>query len=377
MENAKINGTFRILSAIGIILIVAGHVNLQIFDLGGLFPYYSFHVALFLFISGYFYKDSEEEHIGSYIKRKAIRLLLPYFVWNIFYGIFAAVLRSGDFIIGGNINFRTLFLDPFLDGHQFGYNFAAWFVPALFIVEIINVCMRRVLSFLKLKNEYFILLGCLLVGIAVVWMAIGGHVWGYYKFPGRILFMLPIFQMGQFYKKKLEKIDHLSNIAYFSVLLAVQLCIVLGSAGLAYSMVWCSGFANGPIIPYLTIITGTAFWLRIAKILEPLLSKLRLVEWIGSNTYEVMMHHILGFMMVKGIFYAISRLTLWCADFEEMAFFTDVNYIYLLNGAEVTKWIYMAAGIGVPFLMWKLAGCIKQVGKSKYAKKLCIKDDGR
>ena len=51
------NVTFGILSALAIIMIVAGHVGYDILTVGGLFPYYSFHVPLLLFISGYFYRE--------------------------------------------------------------------------------------------------------------------------------------------------------------------------------------------------------------------------------------------------------------------------------------------------------------------------------
>lgn len=47
------NKQMRILSAIGMILVVAGHLGYSVFDVGGLFPYYSFHVFIFLFVSGY------------------------------------------------------------------------------------------------------------------------------------------------------------------------------------------------------------------------------------------------------------------------------------------------------------------------------------
>ena len=38
------NREFRILSAVGIVLVVAGHLGYNLFDIGELFPYYSFHV---------------------------------------------------------------------------------------------------------------------------------------------------------------------------------------------------------------------------------------------------------------------------------------------------------------------------------------------
>ncbi|MDE7246362.1 MAG: acyltransferase family protein, partial [Lachnospiraceae bacterium] len=181
---------------------VAGHAGYDILTVGGLFPYYSFHVPLFMFISGYFYRREEEEKPLLYVKKKGKRLLLPYFIWNVVYGIIAWALRAfGGFTIGEAISLKSLLLDPFLNGYQFLYNFAAWFVPVLFLIEVMNLCMRLVLKKLRLDSEWLILLGSLAVGMAVVQLSIGGHVWGLYKTPGRIPFLYPGFQMGQFYKK--------------------------------------------------------------------------------------------------------------------------------------------------------------------------------
>ncbi len=69
--NTEENSQFRILSALGIIFVVAGHLGYGVFDMGGLFPYYSFHVFIFLFVSGYFYKDEAEKHIGDIFGKSA------------------------------------------------------------------------------------------------------------------------------------------------------------------------------------------------------------------------------------------------------------------------------------------------------------------
>lgn len=279
--------------------------------------------------------------------------MLPYFAWNLFYGILAALFRGVGFAIGDPVNIKSLFLDPFLGGHQYGWNFPAWFVPALFLIEVLNVCMRRVLELLHLDKKWLIGMGCLLAGIATVWFAIGGHVWGYYKLPGRILFMLPMYQMGYFYKQKLEKYDTLHNGIYFAIVLGIQLILVSCCGGLAYSTVWCTSFANGPLVPYLTTITGIAFWLRIARLLAPLFDRLPGVNWLGSSTFAVMMHHIAGFMLLKGILYAVSYSTSLCSDFDQMAFGGDIGYIYLPGGVEAFKWVYLAVGIALPFIVQK------------------------
>ena len=349
--NTGENRQFRILSALGIIFVVAGHLGYGVFDLGGLFPYYSFHVYIFLFVSGYFYKDEAEKNIGGYIWKKCTALLVPYFLWNLFYGILAQILHQAGFSLGEGLSFKTLFLSPFLDGHQFLYHFSAWFVPALFLIEVMNVCMRKVLSVLHIKYEWLIFICSLVLGMLTIQLAIGGHVWGMYKFPGRLLLMFPGFQMGKIYKEKIERHDTLSDGIYFLMVIGVQILISIFNAGLAFGVVWVTSFANGFVVPYLTVVTGIAFWLRTARLISetPVVSE-KLVT-VGRNTYSVMMHHVAVFMLIKGIFYLCSCLTSLCAGFDRELFFHDINYVYLPGGTEASKWIYILAGIGVPLLI--------------------------
>lgn len=357
-ETPSYHIAFGILSALAILMVVAGHAGYDILTVGGLFPYYSFHVPLFMFISGYFYREGEEEKPLCYLQKKAKRLLLPYFVWNVVYGVIAWALRaSGGFAMGNAISLKSLFLDPFLNGYQFIYNFAAWFVPVLFVVEIMNLCMRLLLKKMHLDREWLILLGTLLVGMAVVRFSIGGHVWGWYKTPGRILFLYPCFQMGQFYKKKLEERDTLANVPYFTVVIGVQVVLSLCCNGLAYSSVWCTGFANGPVIPYVTVVSGVAFWLRVAKILAPLCGNPvqnpagGFLLYLGRNTYAVMLHHIMAFMLVKMVLAGIAAHTGYLADFDFAEFYGNIDYYYLVKGSEAFKMIYLAAGIALPLLL--------------------------
>ena len=345
------NVTFGILSALAILMVVAGHAGYDILTVGGLFPYYSFHVPLFLFISGYFYRKEEEERPFFYVKKKVKRLLLPYLIWNLVYGVIAWALRTfGGFSMGEPISVKSLFLDPFLHGYQFIYNFAAWFVPVLFLIEVMNLCMRLLLGKIRLNNEWLILLGTLFVGMAVVQLSIGGHVWGWYKAPGRILFLYPCFQMGQFYKKKLEAGDTLANFPYFFIVIGVQVVLSLCCNGLAYSSVWCTGFANGPLIPYVTVVSGAAFWLRVAKILAKNPPG-RFLLYLSRNTYAVMMHHIMAFMLVKMVLAGIAARTGYLADFDFAEFQGNIDYYYLVKGSEAFQMVYLAAGIGLPLLL--------------------------
>ncbi len=366
-QNQGYQAAFGILSALGMVMIVAGHADYNILTVGDLFPYYSFHVPLFMFISGYFYRRREEEAPLAYVKKKARRLLLPYFIWNLVYGLIAWALREkAGFTLGEAVTLKSLFLEPFLHGYQYLYHFAAWFVPVLFLTEMLNLCMRLIARRLHLDREGLILGGSLLIGMAVVWLAIGGHVWGWYKMPGRILFLYPCFQMGQFYYQKLEKHDTLGNLPYFGIVIGVQTLLHLTCGGLAYSSVWCTGFANGPVIPYVTAVSGIAFWLRVAKVLTPVLEKSRAVCYLGRNTYAVMMHHIMAFMLVKMVIAAVAKCTGLCGDFDWEQFHSNIDYYYLVGGKEAFKMVYLAAGLVLPlslqyFLSWGRA-C---VGRSR------------
>ncbi len=354
------NEIFGILSAIAMVMIVAGHLGYDLMSVGELFPYYSFHVPLFMFISGYFYREKEEEHPITYLKKKVQRLLVPYFIWNLIYGLIAWLLRLwGGMGMGETVSFRTLFLEPFISGYQFIYNYSAWFVPALFVIEIMNLAMRILLKKLRICYEWLILTGSLAVGICVVWLAIGGHVWGIYNMPGRILFLYPCFQMGQFYLKKLEKHDTLGSLPYFLIVMGVQMILKMFCGGLAYSSVWCAGFANGPVIPYVTAITGIAFWLRAARLLVPVLGADKRVTYLAKNTYAVMMHHVMVFMLIKMFLAGIAANTGCFADFDFDRFHYDIDYYYLVNGSEAFKMVYLILGITLPLMLQKGIDAIK------------------
>lgn len=370
-ETKQYNMTFCILSALAIIMVVAGHIGYNIMTVGDLFPYYSFHVPLFMFISGYFYRESEEEHPLLYIKRKIRRMLVPYLIWNLVYGLMAWALRAVGFSMGEAVSLRTLLISPVISGYQFIYNYAAWFVPVLFIIEAMNLSARLILRRveglmakwlnrrrgredgvdLTWLTECIMLFGSLIVGMTVVWLAVGGHVWGHYKAPGRILFLFPCFQMGQFYRQKLERHDTLGNLPYFTIVIGIQLLFNMFCNGLAFSSVWCTGFANGPVIPYMTIMSGIAFWLRVARVLTPLLEKSKAVRYLGRNTYAVMMHHVAVFMLIKAMIAGVASSTGLCADFDFGQYYANIDYFYLVRGVEQFKMVYLAAGVVLPLIL--------------------------
>ena len=100
-----------------------------------------------------------------------------------------------------------------------------------------------------------------------------------------------------------------------------------------------------------------------------LYNRLKYVRLIGENTYAIMMHHILGFLLLNAFLYAISVPGTLLEDFDRIAFFTDIGYLYHPNCAYAFKWVYLAAGLGIPlavqYIIRKLAKIIFPVSLSK------------
>lgn len=340
MENSnERNSTFMVLSCIGILLVILGHLNFGVLEFGGIFPYYSYHVLIFVFIAGYFYKENDAQNILKFIWRKVKRLIIPYYVINLIYGFIVMLLHQKGFAFGEEISLYNLLIEPVMGGHQFMLNAPAWFVFALFLLEVCNVVARRILGLLKLENECLIMVLYSMVGIAAVWLAIRGSVYGFYKLPGRLMLMAPALQFGRLYKTKLEKYDKLPSVYYFAILFAVNSILTYSCGGLGYSVVWVTGFANGPLIPFVTGFTGIALWLRIARILGRAVGGNRFVAYMSRHTYSIMMHQLISFFLVTAVLSAAGM------EIDMPRWMEDAYYAY---DNVATIWLYVAAGVLIP-----------------------------
>ena len=134
MSRKKTNSQFMILSAIGILFVVDAHAWSPLGIMAGVMPYNSFFMPMFIFISGYFFREKKLDNTGQYILKKAKTLLIPYFVWTLFYGILVNVLKSmGIIYYGEKLSLKTLFVEPWQNGKMFQINEPSWFVPVLFM----------------------------------------------------------------------------------------------------------------------------------------------------------------------------------------------------------------------------------------------------
>lgn len=136
--------SMKLFTAIAMILVVVGHINSSGFDGPfNMFPPYSFHVAAFIFVSGYFYNDKAENCVAKYLVRKTKRLMIPLYLITLLYGSISFFLFLLGFLWGQQPTPSLFILEPLTNGHQFTINMAMWFIVPLFFAECANILIRK------------------------------------------------------------------------------------------------------------------------------------------------------------------------------------------------------------------------------------------
>ena len=118
-------------------------------------------------------------------------------------------------------------------------------------------------------------------------------------------------------------------------------------------------FFENPFLPFLSGLLGIAFWLRIAKILTPVIGRSKVINTIADNTFPIMMNHILGFMILKLFYLLLSNVFDFMPKFDIEQFKIDVFYFYVPRGRGFPM-LYVVAGILVPICIQKILILLKK-----------------
>ena len=158
---------------IGILLVVLGHNPACAKGTSAILVIYSFHVPLFFFLSGYFHKRSAT--LGLDIKKRAFKLLLPYFLTGLVLVLgktlespkTAAMLLAGMAWGAGGSGTPISFL----------YWAPVWFLTSLFVTQAAFSILQPALSRMPVAARCMAGALVLLVGIRYL------HTWGLAYFP--------------------------------------------------------------------------------------------------------------------------------------------------------------------------------------------------
>ena len=348
----KTNKKMMILSFLGIIRVVLGHTGNSFKLASDFFPYYSFHMALFIFISGYFYNPKNEENIfgkDGYIVKKIKKMIIPYFLWNLIYGIIVTIAKKMNICsFGEKINLKSFFVRPWTTGHQYILNIAAWFILALFLVNITYIIIRKISKKLKIWNDDIFTVIYLIISIVAIYFACKNKIEKYIPFLRTAFFMF-FYQLGYWYKVKIENKVKTNNLIYFLTLIIIQLMLLKIDGKLTYEVVFMKFSCKYIITPIIASITGILFWLKISEVLEPVLGDNKIVNYISNNTYDIMQHHLFWMFLTNLIIFEISGI-LNLKGFNVSRFRSTIYYAYTF-GVSQAQIIYTIICIAMPILV--------------------------
>lgn len=298
-----------IIKALGIVLVISGHMG-GIFNLIGIpykeseiFPAYSFHMPAFIFVSGYYFKLNSSVKFRKFIKNKIHKLIIPYYMANIFYGILTHYLKkSSIFSNCKDLSLINLFIEPWLSGYQFNLNGPAWFVLFLFLIQFTYFTLKKFIYLNKdtpsKKFELIILISFVVLGLVGTYASKFEFIQNnsIYWALIRVLFGLQFYQLGYFYRTfLLDKIP--INIKSFLILILLKLAFIETVGNYTFSM-RALLFKHEVVFPLIVSIFGIYYIIHIAYFILLIvkkynLSKIKsLLVTLGNNTWSIMMHHM-------------------------------------------------------------------------------------
>lgn len=325
------NKEMSMLKSIGIILVVMTH-GYQIFMW---FPPYAFHMALFIFISGYLYKDTWEENISGYLKRKFKKMIIPYFLYNAAYALITYILHKKSVHLGEMPNVYNFFVTPFINGHQYHLFLSGWFLIELFLVQVIFIFLHKGLRKFT-ENDYIHLVFFFLVGL------LGTYFAKIYPKPQgialpivRTMFCIFFYYMGMFYRKHLEDKKLFSGRNMVIVFIIQVFCIV--QFGIVYYELAWADFYGRIFLPFVVSLNGIYMAVFVAKAMTRLFPEDDFLYVIGENTFPIMCNHLLVFFTLNCIFYKLGK-------FE----FNNLSNIWFTYKPGQLWLLYIIAGTLVP-----------------------------
>lgn len=357
--SSKTNKQFMILSALGIIFVVGAHAWSGLGIMTSVFPYNSFFMPMFCFISGYFFTPEKTTDLPRYILRKAHTLLIPFFIWNLFYGILTSVLRSTHLITyGSSLSFKTLFIRPFLDCGMFELNSPSWFVPTLFLVILSYSFIHKCLT--RFWNPYIMTILFVTFGTLCVFLSRNGYNHSHMLILLKTGFFLQFYHIGNFFRTHIEEHFHYPLFTILSAMFINIILIYITNDQIYFNdLTTMSGFLTDySWLPLLTSITGICFWLTISKLLVPAIGNYPIVNYISENTFTIMMHHIFFFNIYNLLLAVLAKSSILNIPFDFHAFQNTAWYRF--EPYPACRIVYVIFGLAGPLLCKYLFKLLKK-----------------
>lgn len=340
----------NILKALAIMLVVSGHLE---FSLLGIFPPYSFQIALFFFISGCLFKDKYLNSVTEFFERRIKSLLVPYFWYNLFYMCVTILIAklTGKFW-GMPLSFKNFFITPFLNGHQFDLSCPLWFVTQLFMTLITFLYLMRFFSNAT-KNKFIHLAIFTLIGLLAIPVRKIFPMTPLMLVVIRTMMSLFFVYIGYYYTHYIKDNYNIFAPKWFGGIVILQSILWLFNRdftpehgiGLSYILVW-GRFDHQLFVPILTSLTGIWASLFTVKILYPYLKNVKFIQDMGNVTYHIMANHLLVMYLITAVFLKLHGMPISeRANHDIYWIYNPIQTTYLYFVITMVATTYIGVGL--------------------------------
>lgn len=239
---------------------------------------YSFHMALFFILSGMLFKVKDGETWGKFIKKRAKSILLPYAVFLVLIMLWFGLVEHYYPLLEWWQLYHILLM---CRGSAVQY---FWFIPAIFTTQVLYFPMAK-----HIKSD--VVRGLICIPAAAVGLIIGWWLDPWNMLPFYIdtaLFSLLFLYIGHMLKKH-EKLFKALTAGVPSLVVEAVVFIAANLYSILVLKARSSFYFNldigHPLIAYLTYISGSLLFIRLARI--PAITNRKTLQWFGENSLYV------------------------------------------------------------------------------------------
>ncbi|VVD27227.1 acyltransferase family protein [Paraburkholderia dioscoreae] len=340
--------TVDVLRGLGIITVVAGHA----WSGTGLPPFspYSFHMPLFFFLSGLFFREERIEAPIAFVLKNARTLLLPTTIFFLVYALFCQLIRAAGFVnLWQPFSISNVLFNQFGNAAAYGFTAPYWFIPCLFFVRVyfglVHTRLNALLAGMARGREVVLQIFWALIYLLGAGFAV--HASRHMYFEGRVttseIVVLRIIFAAFFYYAGYLAARWKATRFLPNVLLLVALYIV-------QQQLWATGKTldfwmqvmkfEHPVLPIVTSLTGIAFMYGVAGIISNNQISKKILAFIGENGLPIVFHQLLAFFLVNAVLCGLGAINP-----------ADVKNNYFQWHTEHMWYVYVLAGIAVPIAL--------------------------
>lgn len=272
-----------IAKGIGILLVVLGHqIDYFHAPMPGVYPYiYLFHVPLFFFLSGMFFREKED--LWTCFRKKFMRLFVPYLLANIFFFLveMVRVWKLGA-AYDGDLGWRDLWLAcaglwPVLSM----LSRPTWFILVLFRITLIY----KLIQMLAGGRKWIMAVLCAAIGIA-------GAIWapGEYML-GQTMVALPFLCLGHICGAGIMEDKRVFGTAVSAVGALAALPLLYLISVHQQTNITVNVYDNAALM-FAGALLGIIAVLWLSKLIEWLPDTTKLLSFVGRYTLSILIWHI-------------------------------------------------------------------------------------